>query len=239
MMSFPIGSAISGGDGVKVGTIGTRTDENMLGSLDFDAPRHWFYMNTKAPANASGAVSTIQYCYSLGFNASREEAASTVGFYRPHGDGFNLTHSFNITVDPDVLGFRNCVTMNISSVEVETDDVIGVCLRSFRYINFISESNDDFNMFGLMTDLEDPGPFGIDALCTSVGVMPLTVASNQLERGCDLILHIFARVIGEFFVFDLILTITYLCYFPDLFTGHPQIASAPVAFQAVCNRHCP
>ena len=188
-----------------MGTIGNRTEEGDNRFVAIENLFRSFYLNDNAPANASGTVSSMQYCYTLDTDRLDriEIFLSTVGFYRPVGSNYTLVNSTVITVEnspnqfpPNITDVFQCLEVDVPEFEVEKGDVIGVCVRRYsgtsnaalrvERVNTVAESNGSSVLRSRGIENEN--------FCTEMGVMPGTFASGQLRRVDDRAIRVSAQI---------------------------------------------
>ena len=161
-----------------------------------DSPR--FYLNTNHPANVSGAVEGLSFCYSLNRSSGSETTTyqATIGFYRPSHERNAYSLFATINVSRSAAGNRTefvCEDMDIPSTQVQVGDLIGVCARNFnnsrRRINFVASEVAD----GAELRIEEPGQ---ELICAAVGDIPSSVSATVLTDMGSVVLLLLG-VIGE------------------------------------------
>lgn len=174
-----------------IGTIPTEgkeyipTDDNSL-----------FFLNARDPADATGTVSQLSYCFTLQTGIAVRLYQATVGFYHREGRTLRLSHSINITKNNSLAVANSkafqCETLKTPKIEVWTGQVIGVCSRLFDKsigrIIFVAKQNDDDDVL-LRDDLDDRESF-----CTTEGHVPEEIYQDQLERVPDHLLLLYANI---------------------------------------------
>ena len=192
-----------------IGTIGNRTAE---GDGRFGARENLgrnFYLSNNAPATASGTVSSIQYCYTLDTDNldDIEIFLSTVGFYRLVGSNYTLVNSTVISVKniadelpENIRDTFDCVEISVPEFEVERGDVIGVCQRLYpddgssprtERVTVVANVNSE-------SVLRSRGGDTDDRFCSEIGVMPSTLAVDQLDTRDGRIIRVSANISKHF-----------------------------------------
>ena len=189
----------SASDSKTLGSIGSIT--NTSPSIWHDQSR--FYLNAENPASASGIISSLGYCHYVpnniesGFNVFQ----ATVGFYRRTlNDNFRLVSDiFNISVNTSTLLSSGvyCGQLEITPVEIQQDDVIGVCSREFPQnsvgvLQLVSSDGPGADQELLRSDTTDD----LQQLCSGLGLMPQDIHSSDLDRR-QRILHLSANITSE------------------------------------------
>ena len=170
-----------------VGHIGTEIEIGNI-SQYIPASNTLFYMNTGAPADANGTITSVRYCYTLSTLASSESNfyQATVGIYRPEGnESYNLKSFFILTNASMSSNSFQCKQLNVpANIEVEKGDVLGVCQWDF---NFSNTSLGHINLIASTTggsneSLQQLSPSLTEKYCTPLGMVPEKVADSDLTK---------------------------------------------------------
>lgn len=183
-----------------IGTV-TRDEQNLIPS----GSTAQLFFNIRDEAEDSGFVSSLRYCYTIPFDVEANIYQATVGFYRRRVDRVSreadifqlISDSFNITVDADNTTTLDrtvfqCAEMDIPSVQVQEDDLIGVCSRdypedSIGRLGLTSRSSD----ISLRNEVQVQ-----NILCSRAGCIPESVSRSDLDQ-ISLRLQIFGNITGE------------------------------------------
>lgn len=159
-----------------------------------DATR--FFLNTRAPADANGTISSISYCFIRDRSVAVRLYRATVGFYRRHGNTFKLTYAFNITMN-DTKTFQDsqdqfqCKDMSIDRVEVRQGEIIGFCSRFFDKstgrIILVAKGIDSDSLF--KNGIDDR-----DNFCYTEGSVPREFTRDEIGEESRQILLLYANI---------------------------------------------
>ena len=178
-----------------IGTIGNRTEE---GDTQFEPghPRSDFYLNTNAPATANGTISSIQYCYTLDTSNSEniDIYLTTVGIYRPVGNSYTLINSTVLIFDhnadqfpPDIDNTYHCTETNIAEFEVQTGDVIGVCMARSQRTEIVNVYAEGLAGGSIVRSSNSD-------TCSSIGMAESSVSVAELREVQHEFIRIFANI---------------------------------------------
>ena len=173
-----------------LGTVGVLTSQSTFNY------RSQFYLDIQNPANASGMVSNIAYCFSVRDTTLPRYQAS-VGFYRRDGsDFFLVSESYSISLNPSSLfpKERYCKQLQISPVEIQKGDMFGLCSRDFSDV----AGHLQISAIGLRTEntiLKSGDNSDLNRICPEIGVMASTLSNHELEQSRS-VLRMFSNITG-------------------------------------------
>ena len=196
---------LTGAVGVSIGKVGRQFQQN-VDTVFPDKPNR-FYIDTQFPAETSGMIYSLSYCYSLPeFSADLLFYQAIVGFYRA-GNNQNyirVSETFNITVPPPPSSppsplsstSQRCETLSIPGYNIQEGQVLGVCSREFRgdgigRLNLVASDDDDNGGIGLRRSeaRED-----VNRLCESPGTLPEETRRNDYRNDEGNVLLLFGNI---------------------------------------------
>ena len=182
---------LTGAVGVEIGRVGREFQQDV--DIIFPDEPNRFYVDTQFPAETSGMIYNLSYCYSPPeFSTNLRFYQAIVGFYR-EGDDENyirVSNTFNITVPSprsspsSSPSSTQCGTLSIPGYNIQEGQVLGVCSREFRgdgigRLNLVASDDDDNGGIGLRRSeaRED-----VNRLCESPGTLPEETRRNDYRN---------------------------------------------------------
>ena len=162
-----------------------------------------FYLNTGRPANCSGTITTLRYCYYGQSDNDRNTYQSSVALYRLMNGRTNIyvrvsdtiaiskrTPISDVPPAETLLPGFNCDSYKLNeSIRVQTGDVIGACIDNdgpIRQLNLVSNNENAYDI--LFADSDYVG-------CrNSISFLLNRISEIDFQTTQNRILHVYAEI---------------------------------------------